>query len=126
MYTKLIIFCSEYGEKEIITEDQDDSGDDEDLLKIHSITDILNEEYDEQRDEEIVLLSHQRCASHTLNRVAVKDCEAALEDKRYKQISRSTFSNCSSLWTKQNRSTPCADKIKDILGTYFQTPNETR
>lgn len=75
---------------------------------------------------EIVLPPHYRCASHTCNRIAVKDSEAALTNKRYKTLSNSVFNKCRRLWKNRIKSTQCADQIKEILGVYLQTPNVTR
>lgn len=69
---------------------------------------------------------HQRCAAHTLNLIATGDILEAEKDATYKTISRRVFSKCQSIFNKQNQSTLCADKIKEILGRYFITPNATR
>lgn len=76
-------------------------------------------------DEEnyFTLPPHQRCASHTLNLVAVKDSEKTIDnDASYKKIYRSTFAKLVKLWNKQNQSTLIADKIKEICGVYLKTP----
>ncbi|KAF0753476.1 Uncharacterized protein FWK35_00014868 [Aphis craccivora] len=69
---------------------------------------------------------HQRCAAHTLNLIATGDILEAEKDATYKTISRRVFSKCQSIFNKQNQSTLCADKVKEILGRYLITPNATR
>jgi len=69
---------------------------------------------------------HQRCAAYTLNLIATGDILEAEKDATYKTISRRVFSKCQSIFNKQNQSTLCADKIKEILGRYLITPNATR
>lgn len=69
---------------------------------------------------------HQRCAAHTFNLIATVDIQDAEKDVLYKTISRRVFSKCQSIFNKQNQSTLCADKIKELLGRYIITPNATR
>jgi len=77
--------------------------------------------------EDITLPPHHRCVSHTLNLIAAKDSERALEnDPTYKKKYRIIFAKLSKLWNKQNQSTQVADKIKDICGVYLKTPVITR
>jgi len=49
-----------------------------------------------------------------------------LTNPAYKKQSRSTFSKSTALWNKQSRSTQSADLVKQHLGVYLITPNETR
>lgn len=44
----------------------------------------------------------------------------------YRNISKSTFKKAKDLWNRQSRSSLSADLIKDILGMYLVTPNDTR
>lgn len=44
----------------------------------------------------------------------------------YNKIYTSTFTKCKDLWTRANKSTVAADTIKNILGKYLITPNDTR
>ncbi|EZA53798.1 hypothetical protein X777_06862, partial [Ooceraea biroi] len=75
----------------------------------------------------LILPPHHRCASHTLNLVAVKDSEKAIDnDVLYKKLYRLTFAKLTKLWNKQNQSTQVADKIKEICGVYLKTPVITR
>lgn len=93
-------------------------------IEFYFLTDILDSHTGEE--SQIVLPPYYRCASHTLNLLAIKDTEKALQDKQYKKICRSMFAKLSKLWTKQNKSTQIADEIKNILGVYLQSPNQTR
>lgn len=89
----------------------------------------MDNDYVENMDMEnvIILPSHHRCVSHSLNLVAVKDAEKAVDsDVLYKKIYRSTFAKLTKLWNKQNQSTQTADKIKEICGVYLKTPVITR
>lgn len=81
----------------------------------------------ENTEDLIILPPHHRCASHTLNLIAVKDAEKALDnDIQYKKIYRMTFAKLTKLWNKQNQSTQVADKIKEICDVYLKTPVITR
>jgi len=48
------------------------------------------------------------------------------KDGPFKTISRRAFGKCQALFNKQNMSTVIADKIKNHLGRYLITPNDTR
>ena len=76
-------------------------------------------------DSEFSLPPHQRCASHTLNLVAVSDSRAADDDAGYKKISRATFAKCCALWNKAGRSTPCADIVRDKINACLIVPCPT-
>lgn len=60
----------------------------------------------------LLLPPHQRCAAHTLNLVASKDSEKALEDPAFKTASRSFFAKAQAMWNKQSRTHVAS-------GTYF-------
>lgn len=91
-----------------------------DLLITDDIADLDNEDF-------ITLPPHHRCVSHTLNLVAAKDYEKALDnDAVYKRKYRVIFAKLSKLWNKQNQSTQVADKIKELCGVYLKTPVITR
>lgn len=55
-----------------------------------------------------------------------KGLKKALSNPAYKKQSRSTFAKSTALWNKQGRSTKLADLVKQNLGVYLITPNETR
>lgn len=81
----------------------------------------------ENTEDLITLPSHHRCVSHTLNLIAVKDTEKAMEnDIQYKRIYRMTFAKLIKLWNKQNQSTQVAHKIKEMCDVYLKTPVITR
>lgn len=101
----------------------EESENDEELRTIN-ITDILDGDGDDS--SEIKLPQHQRCAAHTLNLIATVDIQEAEKDGTYKVNSRRVFSKCQAIFNKQNQSSQCADKIKEILGRYLITPNATR
>lgn len=74
----------------------------------------------------LTLPRHQRCAAHTLNLIATVDIGDAEKDHAYKILSKRVFGKCQAIFNKQNQSSQCADKIKNILGRYLITPNATR
>ncbi|XP_025106585.1 uncharacterized protein LOC112571645 [Pomacea canaliculata] len=57
----------------------------------------------------VVLPPHQRCAAHTLNLVASKDSEAALQDGAFRTASRSLFAKAQAVWNKQSRAVCCRE-----------------
>ncbi len=73
-----------------------------------------------------LLPPHQRCASHTLNLVAVHDSQVAESDAMYKKISRSAMAKCTALWNKASRSTQAAEVIHDKTKFSLIVPNTTR
>ncbi|EFN68716.1 Putative AC9 transposase, partial [Camponotus floridanus] len=92
-----------------------------------NLSDLLITNEESLDTEDITLPPHHRCVSHTLNLIAAKDSERALEnDPTYKKKYRIIFAKLSKLWNKQNQSTQVADKIKDICGVYLKTPVITR
>ncbi|XP_033208717.1 uncharacterized protein LOC117167698 isoform X2 [Belonocnema kinseyi] len=109
-------------------ENESEDENDEDDIEMHFLADILDNpgDGDDANENEIILPPHYICGSHSLNRVAVGDSEAALQSKKYEKLSKSAFFKCEKLWRKQNKASKSADKIKEILGFYFNTPNLTR
>ncbi|XP_029163656.1 uncharacterized protein LOC114935063, partial [Nylanderia fulva] len=107
-------------------EDEDETST---AIEFHDLSDLLIKDDIEDMDAEdsLILPSHHRCVSHSLNLVAVKDSEKALDnDVSYKKLYRLTFAKLTKLWSKQNKSTQISDKIKEILGVYLKTPVITR
>lgn len=87
----------------------------------------MNDVEDMDAESLLTLPPHHRCVSHTLNLVAVKDSEEAIDnDALYKKLYRVTFAKLTKLWNKQNQSTQVADKIKETCGIYLKTPVITR
>lgn len=109
------------GRNTVIEETENDE-----VLRTINITDILDNGDDFDESSEIKLPKHQRCAAHTLNLIATIDIQEAEKDGTYKVNSRRAFSKCQAIFNKQNQSSQCADKIKEILGRYLITPNATR
>ncbi|XP_029348038.1 uncharacterized protein LOC115034755 [Acyrthosiphon pisum] len=123
------------GETEILNEHVDEELDSENHMSegvnMIPIIDILNSvennsDNDLEYDHCYVLPKHHRCAAHTLNLVAIKDSESALNNYTYKKQSRATFAKLNGIFNKQNRSTQFVDTIKNTIGVYFKTPNVTR
>lgn len=84
-------------------------------------------EMEEIDADSIALPPHYRCVSHTLNFVAVKDTEHALDNNSlYKKKYRTVCAKLLKLWSKQNQSTQIADRVKEICGVYLKTPVITR
>ncbi|XP_025094494.1 uncharacterized protein LOC112564105 [Pomacea canaliculata] len=74
----------------------------------------------------VVLPPHQRCAAHTLNLVASKDSEAALQDGAFRTASRSLFAKAQAVWNKQSRVVSAAESIQEATGRQMIIPNQTR
>lgn len=108
------------------TENEDE---DFDTIELHNLDNLLimADTEDTNTEDLIILPPHQRCVSHTLNLIAVKDTEKLLEDDvLYKKKYRAIFAKLSKLWSEQNQSTQIADKIKETYGVYLKTPVITR
>ena len=67
-----------------------------------------------------------RCAAHTFNLIATKDAEKALQDTKFRSVSRRAMGKAQALWNSQNRSTNNADIIKAELKKRLVVPNATR
>jgi len=100
---------------------------DDETEELHDINKLLIMGDAENTENFISFPPHHRCVSHTLNLIAVKDTETALEnDLQYKKIYRTTFAKLTKLWNKQNQSTQVADRIKEACDVYLKTPVITR
>ncbi|PVD26816.1 hypothetical protein C0Q70_11962 [Pomacea canaliculata] len=73
-----------------------------------------------------LLPPHQRCAAHTLNLVASKDSEAALQDGVFRTASRSLFAKAQAVWSKQSRAVSAAENIQEAMGRKMIIPNQSR
>ncbi|XP_025266661.1 uncharacterized protein LOC112638708 [Camponotus floridanus] len=84
--------------------------------EFHNLSDLLITNEESLDKEDITLPPHHRCVSHTLNLIAVKDSERALEnDPTYKKKWNSTFDSTYQLVTLLKDS---SDKINHCLD-YF-------
>ncbi|XP_033208718.1 uncharacterized protein LOC117167698 isoform X3 [Belonocnema kinseyi] len=66
-------------------ENESEDENDEDDIEMHFLADILDNpgDGDDANENEIILPPHYICGSHSLNRVAVGDSEAALQSKKW-------------------------------------------
>ena len=78
---------------------------------------------EEHFDNNVVLLNHIRCASHTLNLVATVDFNKILgSDTKLKKIFDGSLERAEAYWKKVNQSTLAADKSFDLLGNFNLKP----
>jgi len=103
-------------------EDSDDNEPNEapDFFMLGEIiqSDLTTEGNEEQP---IILPPHERCASHTLSLICVKDIQGCTS-----KLMKSAFAKCYGIWNKSSRSTGSSEKVKEICGVYFVKPCETR
>lgn len=83
-----------------------DEGDDED--EDDSVTSVSIFDDASMSTLSVILPPHQRCAAHTLNLVASRDTEKAMEDSAFKTASRSMFAKANAIWNKQSRTVQAA------------------
>lgn len=95
------------------------------LLTNIPISNIFEED-GEDVENHLVLPPHHHCSAHTLNLVATKDSEQALQDSAFKKVSRSAFGKCQALWNKSKMSVVLADRIYSELSARLIVPNKTR
>ena len=81
---------------------------------------------DDNDDFEVHLPRQYRCFSHTVNLIATKDVELALQNSKYKKIYYSTIGKLTSIWNLSHYSTKAADAIEEIVKKKLITPNATR
>lgn len=107
-------------DREEDVDEAEDFYDEEDIIfEQIDVSDNLN-------DCRIILSTHVRCASHTLNLIATTDCKNAIQSnvsirKRHTEV----FSKCNILWTKARRP-KTAEIIKNALGHTLSYPGVTR
>jgi hypothetical protein len=84
----------------------------------------------EGNDDDIILAPHITCCVHTLNLIATKDADKALNNSKnsclYKKIYRSAFAKVQTFWNLPSRSIVAADMVKEACGCTFPVPNVTR
>jgi len=98
-------------------------------LDVHDIPDFSNITEDlnvQTEDDDITLPHHYRCASHTLNLIATKDSEKALQDTAYKRMYHVTFGKLTALWNFTHRSTLASDEVEAICNMKLIVPCPTR
>ncbi len=108
------------------TEEDDGSKESDDLTFVELDPILTPQSSDDGQDQCFHLPKRQQCAVHTLNLVATKDSEIALDNKVFKTISRKVSSKCQALWNKQSRSTVAADEIRAKCSQMFAVPILTR
>lgn len=91
------MFFRTYANQDISSDQEDDS--EEELESVEEeedeeVMEDLGEILGNIGDSDIILPPHFRCASHTLNRVAVHDCEKALNDKKFARTYKLLLSKC--------------------------------
>jgi hypothetical protein len=86
----------------------------------------LDASEDDMEDDLVVLPSHQRCASHTLNLVGCNaPTSAAAVNAKYRSILYSSNAKLSAIWNKVN-SPKSNEIILSVLGSQVVTPVPTR
>jgi hypothetical protein len=80
----------------------------------------------DMQQEGVILPSHMRCCSHTLNLVATTDADVALSDQAYKKVYRSSMAKATAVWNATSRSTKAADAAYDIVKRRFVVPCPTK
>jgi hypothetical protein len=91
---------------------------------VDSAGDVLEQE--EIETKTVILPDHLRCATHTLNLVATKDSERAMDNAAYKKTYRASMAKATALWNIVSRSTKAADAAFELLGYHFTVPVITR
>ncbi|KAK4882769.1 hypothetical protein RN001_006088 [Aquatica leii] len=91
----------------------------------------VNVEQNEDSDEidladEIISPQHITCFAHSLNLVATKDAEKALQNFNYKKLHRSSLAKIQAFWNLTSKSTLATDITYDICKCKFSVPIMTR
>lgn len=95
---------------------------------VDSVNELNFDQCDESTEiviEEPSLGIHIRCASHTLNLVALVDAKEALKNAQYRDIHQRAFAKMKSLFLKYNRPKSYAI-MQNVLNSRLVVPNKTR
>jgi hypothetical protein len=107
-------------------DDKEASDDDEGACQFDNLNEIFERPVAQQMDKGVVMPSHKRCCSHTLNLVATTDAGLALSDQAYKKVHRPSMAKATAIWNATSRSTKAADAAYDIVKHRFVVPCPTR
>ncbi|KAI9553784.1 hypothetical protein GHT06_019048 [Daphnia sinensis] len=116
-----------FGAEPVINEpdsaEEDDCFNGEDVVHTDLDFELLNIDSEEELYR---LPMHFPCAAHLLSLLAKADADSALSNAQFKKKSKSAIGKLQGIFNKQQRSSLSKDKIKELLGTLFVIPNDTR
>jgi hypothetical protein len=105
----------------------EDEDDDDASVEYQDVSQLIDGHSPSQSEEALCqLLRHQKCACHLLNLVATVDTRKADRNGPCKQLSRSAFAKCQTLWNKTGRCWTAAETFDELCDLQFVRPNQTR